>query len=301
MLLTKPEHLLFLCKTPLYQVAEGGRHVIFKPPGKFLHDVDLHGRGTPPTLYLDPKDRPKAQLEVQEALNRQVLSRLEAGDLLGTRDALQEVLEVSLAEPNPASLREVGRTAEQVTVALQEEAGTAQAMARLSFTNYGTALHSVNVMLLALAFSMAAKLSLPQRQSLASAALLHDVGKVDVDQDILDAPRRLTDDEFKEIRRHATLGYRILLKAEFRDKAIPLAAYHHHERLDGSGYPQGLSDISPAGRVVAIIDCYEALTNDNRPYRQAMDPFAALKIVRADTDAGKFDRRVFDRFISGLL
>lgn len=301
MLLAKPSHLLLLRKTPLYQTKADGGQAIFKPSGKTLVELGLPLGQLPKVLYIRPEDQPAALAEVQEALNHQLMERLQGGDLAGTRDTMQDLLEVSLSLPSPASLEGVGQAAARLVEALDGQAEVARALSQLSFADYSTTLHSVNMMFLALSFAMASRMSLPQSQNLATAALLHDVGKIRVDLAILNAPRKLSEAEFAEIKRHPLLGYRMLARCSFRDRGVALAAFQHHEKLDGSGYPQGLTDISPLGRVVAVLDCYEALTCDTRPYRKAMSPFAALDVVRQDANAGKYDRRVLERFVASLM
>lgn len=161
-------------------------------------------------------------------------------------------------------------------------------------------MHSVNVMALTLNFCSAQKMALPKTQTMGLAALLHDVGKTQVPGDILTAPRKLSKEEFVQMRAHTTMGYNILRKCDFREKSVALAALQHHEKLDGTGYPKGINDISFVGRIVGIIDCYEAITADERPYRDAMDPFKALHLIGKDVAEGKLDQRLYQAFVKGL-
>ena len=115
-------------------------------------------------------------------------------------------------------------------------------------------------------------------------ALLHDVGKLAVSSHILDKPGRLTDDEFAQIKRHAVVSEQILAGiALFAPWATTAGA--HHERLDGSGYPRGLTgrQIPRGAQVLAVADVYDALTAE-RPYRDAMSRDNALSIIRAELD-----------------
>jgi HD-GYP domain-containing protein (c-di-GMP phosphodiesterase class II) len=118
--------------------------------------------------------------------------------------------------------------------------------------------------------------------ALRRAALLHDVGKLAVSNRILDKPGRLTAFELAIVRGHAAMTRRILERVPgFRGLAGTAAA--HHERLDGSGYPDGLTaeELTTHMRLLAVADVYEALTSE-RPYRRAMSSEAALRIVRAE-------------------
>jgi putative nucleotidyltransferase with HDIG domain len=114
------------------------------------------------------------------------------------------------------------------------------------------------------------------------AALLHDVGKLAISNRILDKPGKLTETEFAKVREHPVVTARILERVPgFQPLAAVAAA--HHERLDGGGYPRHLraAELTPAMRMLAIADVYEALTSQ-RPYRPAMSSAEALAVIRAD-------------------
>jgi len=141
-----------------------------------------------------------------------------------------------------------------------------------------------------------------KKRVLGISALLHDVGKTRINTGILKAPRKLTDNEFHEIKKHTTKGYNILSTCRFGNNEIKITALEHHEKLDGSGYPDQKSESSEFAHIVAIIDCYEALTNDERVYRKAADPLSALKTIRTEiVEEGKFSRSIFKNFARSLL
>jgi HD-GYP domain-containing protein (c-di-GMP phosphodiesterase class II) len=119
-------------------------------------------------------------------------------------------------------------------------------------------------------------------RDLRRAALLHDVGKLAVSNRILDKPAPLTQAEFESVRRHPVVTERILARVPGCER-LALTASAHHERLDGSGYPYGLSapQLSQSARVLAVADVFEALTS-TRPYRQAHSAPGALAIMRGD-------------------
>jgi HD-GYP domain-containing protein (c-di-GMP phosphodiesterase class II) len=129
-------------------------------------------------------------------------------------------------------------------------------------------------------------------RDLARAAELHDIGKLGISNRILDSPRRLTDDEFARIREHPVFTQRILARVPGFSELAPLASAHH-ERLDGSGYPYGLTagDLTLPMRILAVADVYEALTSD-RPYRSAWSSDQALEIMRPDVPE-RLDPEVF--------
>lgn len=131
--------------------------------------------------------------------------------------------------------------------------------------------------------AMAAELGLdePTRDGLVTAARIHDVGKVAVPAEILAKPARLTEWEFDFVRQHAAAGHEILAGIPF-DRPVADIVLQHHERLDGSGHPDGLADgeILPEARVLAVADVVEAMSS-HRPYRPALGLAAALEEIKA--------------------
>jgi len=109
------------------------------------------------------------------------------------------------------------------------------------------------------------------------AGFLHDIGKCKIADAILNKPDRLTDDEFREIRNHPVYGYEIL-RHSFDDDAVALAALQHHERMDGKGYPKGLTGdrIHPLAKVVAVADVYSAMIS-TRVYSEKKDLLFVLR------------------------
>ena len=136
----------------------------------------------------------------------------------------------------------------------------------------------------------------------ATAACLHDVGKIRVPSSILNKPGSLTDTEFDIVKTHTVEGEKIIDQmikqtgeAEFLHNA-KLVAVYHHERWDGTGYPYGLKgeNIPLPGRIMAVIDAYDAMVSD-RPYRKAMSHEDAVKNIRNES-ASHFDPMIIDAF-----
>lgn len=131
------------------------------------------------------------------------------------------------------------------------------------------------------------------------ASLLHDIGKIGIPESILCKPGKLTSDEFEIIKSHVDIGAAILERINFPWPVAPVVRTHH-ERWDGLGYPRGLrgEDIPVGGRIISLVDVYDALTSD-RPYRSAITREQAIQILRAGSGS-QFDPVVVETFI-GLL
>ena len=129
------------------------------------------------------------------------------------------------------------------------------------------------------------------------AALVHDVGKIIVSPEILEKPGALTPCEFDEVKRHSVFGARLVASLEI--PAMTAIVRSHHERLDGSGYPDGLrGEAIPLGaRIIGVADSYDALTSV-RPYREANSPQVAIEILVEEAGI-KLDRDAVFAFSSG--
>jgi putative nucleotidyltransferase with HDIG domain len=129
------------------------------------------------------------------------------------------------------------------------------------------------------------------------AAVLHDLGKVGIPESILNKPGPLTPEERAVMERHVDIGYRMLVNASTEFTPIAEVVAAHHERWDGQGYPNHVanSSIPLAGRVLSVLDVFEALTS-KRPYRDPMPPFEALALIE-DEAGGRFDPQVVQVFV----
>lgn len=157
--------------------------------------------------------------------------------------------------------------------------------------------HSVNVTLYSLALANRLGMDIDGVTDLGLAALFHDVGKTRLDKSILEKPGKLTDEEMHLVRMHPEWGLQILDRSPSLPEAIRRVVHEHHERCDGTGYPQGLvkDEIHPFARIVVMIDIFDALTT-TRPYRPAFTFFEALRIMR-DEEAGAFEHEMWRQFV----
>jgi len=128
-------------------------------------------------------------------------------------------------------------------------------------------------------------------------ALLHDIGKIGVKEDVLLKPGRLSDDEMNHIQIHPSVGYDICKPLNSLAPCLCVIR-HHHERIDGKGYPDHLDgkNISPLAMITSVVDAYDAMTTD-RPYRKKMDRKQALKIFESEKGKGQWDPEMVAAFL----
>lgn len=169
-----------------------------------------------------------------------------------------------------------------------------------SADNY-TYQHCINVAVLSLVLGIEMKLNKRELKNLCLGAMLHDIGKTIIPKEILLKKGKLTKEEFEIIKEHAAKGYEYLKSSIDIPGTARIITLQHHEKVDGSGYPQGLSDneINKLSKIVAIADVYDALTSD-RPYRQAMSPNEALEYIYAN-GGSHFDFEMVKTFSSKII
>lgn len=164
--------------------------------------------------------------------------------------------------------------------------------------NY-TAGHSKRVTEYALMIADSLKLSNSEKEILMQACLVHDIGKIGIPESILNKPASLTREEYEMIKRHPIIGIEILSHFHHFVKLLPYI-YHHHERLDGKGYPNGLrgDNIPFLARIIAVADTFDALTSD-RPYRKALKIDEAINILE-EVKGTQLDPLIVSEFIKSL-
>jgi len=157
--------------------------------------------------------------------------------------------------------------------------------------------HSVNVSVMTLAIGIAHGLTDKQLLDLGVGTMLHDVGKLQLPTEVLNKPGRLTDDEFTMIKKHTTYGYDILRLQDDISAVSAHIALQHHERVDGTGYPRGLTgaQMHPYAKMTAVADVFEALTA-NRVYRRGHLPHEALELLLGSCGT-QFDTEMVNLFL----
>ena len=181
-------------------------------------------------------------------------------------------------------LHELGRSLVTIESALFSLANAVEAKDNLTLG------HTQRVARLAVAVGGAMGLTESDLSALRLGGILHDVGKIGVPEAVLNKPGPLNDEQWKLMKAHPELGYRICLPlADSIGSALDVIR-HHHEKLDGSSCPDGLrgAEISPSARIMAVVDVYDALMSD-RPYRRAMTRSEAFALLHRETDAGRID------------
>lgn len=168
-----------------------------------------------------------------------------------------------------------------------------------SFDNY-TFGHCVNVSILSLVCGITLQLSPDELRQLTLGALLHDIGKIRVPEEILNKPGRLSPEEYQQVVKHSSFGYDIVRRIERVPYRSALVVYQHHERINGSGYPQKLKgdEIDLLARITAVSDVYDAITAD-RVYQNGILPSEAIRVLKG-LGSFHFDLDVLSHFVKNI-
>ncbi|WP_445938293.1 HD-GYP domain-containing protein [Pseudomonas sp.] len=191
---------------------------------------------------------------------------------------------------------QAGELVEEISDSIMRHPNALISLARLKNADEYTYMHSVAVCALMIALARNLGLNEGQVREAGLAGLLHDIGKMAIPNEVLNKPGKLTDSEFATVRDHPEAGSRMLIESKQVSALVLDVCLHHHEKVDGSGYPHRLAgeQISLYARMGAVCDVYDAITS-NRPYKEGWDP--AESIRKMAEWKGHFDPVVFQAFV----
>ncbi len=193
-----------------------------------------------------------------------------------------------------------GELVDEIADSMERNSWALLSVVRLKKADEYTYMHSAAVCALMIALARQLGLDAQQVRDAGMAGLLHDVGKAMIPPAIINKPGRLTPEEFEVMRKHPELGYELLRGLDGVQPAALDVCLHHHEKMDGSGYPNRApgSRISLVARMAAVCDVYDAITS-NRPYKQGWDPAGSLRRM-AGWIGSHFDEAVFQHFVKSV-
>ncbi len=190
---------------------------------------------------------------------------------------------------------------DDITSSVNRNPGAIVSLARLKTSDDYTYMHSVAVCALMVALARKLDLSEADTREAGMAGLVHDLGKALMPQEILGKPGALTAEEYAVMRTHPRAGYDLLMEARGVGERAMDVCLHHHEKINGTGYPQGLKgdQISLFARMGAVCDVYDAITS-NRPYKIGWDPALSIKKMAQWSREGHFDEAVLQAFVRSI-
>ena len=282
----------------LYLKVEEDNYILYKksdiPLGK-IHDEDIFKK-----LFYKKEDKGKIYSELKRDFSVSFEENLNNGNIMGVRKNLEFMTNNMLNDVDFISKNLFFNEIKILTDAILDNPKILEEILLMTKYDYLTGTHSVNVMALSINYCIHNDMSFQTTMKYGIAALFHDIGKNTIPLEILEAPRKLTNLEFSQMKTHPGVGRKILLDKGFDDEIILNGCYEHHMRMDGSGYPQKVPQ-SDIGKLLGIIDIFEALTNDKRLYREAIKPFEALKTIKNECiDTNQMSKQFYNNFINSL-
>lgn len=201
---------------------------------------------------------------------------------------------------NAIKVSEVAPLVEEISQSITRNPEAFLNLARLKTKDDYTYMHSVAVCALMIALGKQLGLNSADLKEVGLAGLLHDVGKMMIPEDILNKPGKLTDEEFEIVKGHPLKGWELLHSSPDITATALDVCLHHHERVDGKGYPDKLSGdkLTLFARMGAVCDVYDALTS-NRCYKNGWEPADTIRKM-AEWRDGHFDERVFQAFVKTI-
>jgi HD-GYP domain-containing protein (c-di-GMP phosphodiesterase class II) len=267
-----------------------------------LDDLNrLRGRGVS-RLYISKEARATYQKYLRKIATSNDPQSIPLSARAGAlNEVVRDVLHLAFAKEN---LDQTVNAAEQLGVLaadiVTKDEFAANDLFEVLHHDYATFTHSANVAFYCGILAAELGFSRQEIEQVTTGGLLHDLGKLAIEEEILCKPGRLSEQEFRRIRMHPVLGFRKLAHREDLSKGQLMMAYQHHERLDGKGYPVGCvsDDIHPWAKLCAVVDVFEALTSQ-RPYRTPMPRSKALMLQQRDSGTA-FDSEILKCWTSTI-
>ncbi len=232
------------------------------------------------SIYVEEREKFLYEEYYKEFIDKKQLSNIMAVSYQDVKESLLHLFE------KPESLERIKiveeKIKEMVVKILENKVTISLFLLALEY-NYYTYTHSLNVAVYAICLGKYLGMNATELEILGTSAVLHDIGKSKIDPKILHKEEKLTDEEFEIIKKHPELGWEILKKAGIEDRHILAGVRSHHEKIDGSGYPDKLNEneIHQYAKIIAICDVFDALTT-SKSYKNSVDTFSTIVMMKKE-------------------
>ena len=268
-------------------------------------------KSTQDPAVLRRKVRNRPRKSTQQLFTQRTLKQYQDGSTWGeeyprAQQAIQSLSEgideifAGVANGGTLDMVKVKKSVEPMIDSISRNPDACIWLARMKQEDQYTYQHSLGASIWAVALGRQLGLPKSDLRSLAIGGLLFDVGKLRVDKELLSSDKPLTDEEFQQVRDHVNLGVEMIQGSGLMNQDVIDMITYHHERHDGSGYPEKLrgDDIPVFARIAAIVDCYDAITS-HRSYARAIPPSTAIKMLYEWTDID-FQAELVEEFIQAV-
>ncbi len=294
-------------QTPAKGLASSAKRVVNDKKNAFadIEDLDTLELGAiidPPSLLAieNPSDAaPLANPERQRAKISASAEREQAKRVISDSKKAVATMFDDARMGKAVSVGAAMQMVDDIAASVDRNLGALISLVRLKNKDEYTYMHSVAVCALMVALAKELGLSESEIRQAGLAGLLHDIGKAGIPSDVLNKPGALTDEEFSLVKLHPERGHQLLMQANILDEVVVDVCLHHHEKVNGMGYPHQLQadEISLFAKMGAVCDVYDAITS-NRPYKAGWEP--GISMQRMAQWEGHFDDTIFKAFVKSV-
>jgi HD-GYP domain-containing protein (c-di-GMP phosphodiesterase class II) len=296
----KKSHITFYNNFPLYYYSKDGEPLLYKNADKKL-DGAILDRNQYPEFFISKEDESSIVKQLMSVLNIKLARAISSKGISAVKQCICQILEEALNGPFKDSLISLPETIEILLFDGKKKPELLMALTSMNSNSSRIIEHSINVLALTAQYCFYKNYSDNDLKRFCLCALLHDIGTSHIDKKILETDEVLTEEEFKILKTHTIIGYKDIKSLSVFDDSIAITALDHHELLDGTGYPNGKKKLSFEAQVIGLIDSYEPLKYRGKTFRQALEPFNALQIIKKDVMQGKYNKTVFVDLCSCLI
>jgi len=285
---------------PLFYFSKENEPLLYKKQGELLKDARIKGEQFP-DLFIRSSDREKASHALYKTINSHLEETIFSHGLVPIRQALSTLVQEALEGPLNVSGKMLPETIEILFQGYNQNKIIVKSLAKLSSTSDKLVEHTVNILSLTMQFCTFHHFTQVKARALGVSAILHDIGRTQLPQEVQNTKTKLSDTQFKEFQTHAAKGYQTIIDSGCFTPEVATVALAHHERIDGSGYPNGNTDIPDDAQLIGLINSYEPLAyRGTSRHVDPQKPFDSLQILKNEVIAGKFSRQLFVNFCSCL-
>lgn len=285
---------------PLFYFSKENEPLLYKKEGELLKPPRIKEEQFP-DLFIRTTDRENASNALYKTMNAHLKETIFSQGLVPTRQALSTLVQEALEGPLNISGKMLPETIEILFQGYNQNKTLLESLAKLSSSSDQLVEHTVNILSLTMQFCTFHHYTEAKAKTLGVCAIFHDIGCTELPPEINNTKAKLSDTQFKEFQSHTVKGYRTIKDSGCFKPEVALVALERHEKLDGSGYPKGNTEMSEDSQLIGLINSYEPLTyRGTSRHEEPQKPYNSLQILKNEVMAGKYSRQMFVNFCSCL-
>jgi HD-GYP domain-containing protein (c-di-GMP phosphodiesterase class II) len=295
----KPSQLSLYKNIPFYYLSKNGEGVLFKKADVFLDKLQL-SEAKKMEIFIRTQDKDSAAKELLVSLNMDLAKKIASKGVRAVRLVLCDIVEEVITGSLDSSSQTVPETIEIMFQGYSRKFELFEALIDISANSHIIIEHSVNVLSLSMLYCCLHEIPVNTTKKIGIAALMHDIGTTQIDRTILDSEQKLSKKEFEIYKTRPFKGHDTIKNSTHFDEIVAMVALEYHEKLDGSEYPRGITDISFESQLIGLIDSYEPLTYRDKAFRKAQKPYDTLTALKEEVVAKKYNKDIFKKLCACL-